>query len=204
MQRLPRLPLVLVGWLVTGGAAALTSADSFVQKQQPIEAPARYSAVAISSGGPRTTSGATRVDIQIDRWSTDAERQRLLEALKQGQDALLAALRDLKPVGRINTPGNLGYDLHYANQVAGDEGGHRLFIATDRPISFWEATSRPRSINYPFTFIEMRMTRDGVGEGRLTLATRVSASLDGRYIELENYAAQPVQLNEIRRVDRTE
>jgi hypothetical protein len=48
------------------------------------------------------------------------------------------------------------------------------------------------------------MSREGEGEGKLTLATRVSASLDGRYVELENYAAQPVQLTDVKRVDGSE
>jgi hypothetical protein len=107
-------------------------------------ATARFTAVAISPGGPRTTSGAARVDIVINRWSTDDERQRLLDALEKGQDALLETLRELKPVGYIRTPGNLGYDLHYANQTPTDERGRRIFIATDRPIGFWEGANRPR------------------------------------------------------------
>jgi hypothetical protein len=82
---------------------------------------------------------------------------------------------------------------------AGEDGGRRIFLATDRPIGFWEAVNRPRSINYPFTFIELRMYEDGRGEGKLSLATTVIAS--GPIVELENWAAQPVQLNQVRKVE---
>jgi hypothetical protein len=162
------------------------------------ELPQRFTAFAVSLGGPRTTAGTAQVDITVNRWSSDAECERLIEALKKGQDALLDTLRDLKPVGSIRTPETLAYDLHYANQAPGEDGGRRIFLATDRPIGFWEAANRPRTINYPFTFIELRMSGDGRGEGKLSLATKVTASNDGRHVELENYAAQPVMLNQVK------
>jgi hypothetical protein len=53
-------------------------------------------------------------------------------------------------------------------------------------------------MEYRFTFIELRMNGEGEGEGKLSLATKVIAS--GRVVQLENYAAQPVQLNRVRTV----
>jgi hypothetical protein len=158
-----------------------------------------FTAFAVSTGGPRTSPVATTVDIVIERWSSEAERQRLAEALGKGQDTMLDTLQDLRRVGFIRTPGNLGYDLHYAHQMPGEDGGRRIFIATDRPISFWEAVNRPRTIDYPFTFIELRLNNEGTGEGKLSLATRVIAGSDGRMIQLENYDTQPVQLNEVKK-----
>jgi len=158
-----------------------------------------FTAFAVSTGGPRSAAVATPLDIVIERWSTEAERQRLFEALKKGQDSMLDALRDLRRVGFIRAPGNLGYDLHYAHQMPGEDGGRRIFIATDRPVSFWEAVNRPRKFDYPFTFIELRVNRDGEGEGKLSLATRVISSSDGRMLHLENYDTQPVQLNQLKK-----
>jgi hypothetical protein len=120
--------------------------------------------------------------------------------MKKGQDTLLETLRDLEPVGSIRTPDSIGYDLHYANQMPGEDGGRRIFIATDRPIGFWEAANRPRSFDYPFMFIELRMNGEGRGEGKLSLATKVTSSDDGKYVELENYGAQPVMLTEVKTV----
>jgi hypothetical protein len=112
---------------------------------------------------------------------------------------MLEALRDLPRVGYFRTPGQLGWDLHYAHQVPAEDGGQRIFIATDRPIGVWEAINRPRTIDYPFTFIELRINQHGVGEGKLSRATRVTASDDGRFVQLENWANQPVELTEVRR-----
>ena len=80
-----------------------------------------------------------------------------------------------------------------------DEGGERVVIATDRYISFWEARNRSRTIDYPFTVIDMRINREGVGEGKMSLATKITASKDKKQVELENYGTQPVLLQNIKR-----
>ncbi len=157
-----------------------------------------FTAVALGTGGPRTGAVATAVEIVIERWSTAAERQRVFDTLTRGQQALLDTLQDLPPVGSIRTPGNLAWDLRYAHQVPLDEGGRRIVLATDRPITTWEAINQPRTIDYPFTFIELRVNREGVGEGKLSRATRVTAGDGGRFVQLENYATQAVDLTEVR------
>jgi hypothetical protein len=162
--------------------------------------PERFTAAAIGIGGPRTRPVATSVEIRINRWSTRDETQRLIGALQdEGRDSLLDALKDLRPVGTINTPGNLAYDLRYAHSEPWGDGGRRIFLATDRPISAWEAIRRPRTIDYPFTFIELRVNANGEGQGKLNLATRIIPSRDGGMIELENYDTQPIQLSGVKR-----
>jgi hypothetical protein len=162
--------------------------------------PERYTAVAIGLGGIATPPVATRVDIQINRWTTPDEAARLMSVLKdEGPERLLDVLRNIQPVGTIRTPGELAYDLRYAQQEPGEDGGRRIVLATDRPISWREAVERPRTIDYPFTFIELRLDDRGEGEGKLSLATRVEVSRRGRVIELVNYEAQPIHLNEVRR-----
>lgn len=188
----------LVGAAVLAMSAAAAAQTQHAQHSSAL--PQKFTAFAVSTGGPRTAGVATTVDITINRWSTAEETQQLLNVLKEkGDDALLDALRDLKPVGTINTPGNLAYDLHYAHQKPTEDGGRRIFLATDRPISYWEAVTTPRVSNYPFTFIELRMNGEGQGEGKLSLATRVEAN--GDVIQLVDYAAQPIQLNQVRQVE---
>ena len=80
-----------------------------------------------------------------------------------------------------------------------DEGGEHIVMATDRHISFWEAVNRPRTIDYPFTLIEMRLGRDGMGEGRMSLFTKIVYEKNKNQIVLENFASQPVLLTQIRR-----
>jgi hypothetical protein len=190
MNRTLNLFAVLVAPVVICASAVAQSTGTL---------PERFDAVAISTGGPRSDAVNTPVEITINRWSTPEENQRLINALKaHGPEAMLGTLRDLKSVGTINTPGNLAYDLRYAYQERTGEGGRQIVLATDRPISYWEAVNQPRIINYPFTFIELRMNSRGEGEGKLALATKIDVSSNGKLIELVGYSAQPIQLNEVR------
>jgi hypothetical protein len=154
-----------------------------------------FSAAAIRSDN--LGSGAGRVIMRVERWSSEAERERLAEALlKGGNAALLEALRDQKPVGTMRTPDTLGYDLRYAHQEPGEDGGRRIMLATDRPIGFWEARDQPRTIDYPFTVIEMHIDKNGEGRGTMSYATKITAR--GNIIELENFTTSPVMLSDIR------
>jgi hypothetical protein len=190
--------------LLVGFAAVALVAASFILIPGPIAAqtagtPERYTAFAVNMGG-LTRSGASTVDMVVDRWSTDSERDQLMTTLiEQGPDKLLTTLQRLRRVGYIRTPNSLGYDLRFAMKLPGTDGGERVILATDRYISFWEAKNRPRSIDYPFTVIEIRINKDGEGEGKMSLATKIVAEKKSNAIVLENYDYQPVLLKSVRR-----
>ena len=142
-------------------------------------------------------AGAGVVIMQVTRWSSDAERSRLATTLlEKGPEKLLDVLRDAKPVGTIRTPDSLGYDLRYARQTPTPDRGRNIVIATDRPISFWEARNQPRVSDYPFTIIQMQIPPEGKGKGTLSYATKITVR-DKNTVELENFASAPVMLNEI-------
>jgi len=139
------------------------------------------------------------VEISVTRWSTPGERTTLQQTLfKKGQNALLDALRDLRSVGRIYTPGSIGYELRFAEQRALPEGGREIILTTDRPMSFWELTNQPRSAQYPFTWVQFRMGADGKGEGKIAVAARIIGEEADSLIEVEDFAIQPVRLQNIR------
>jgi len=58
--------------------------------------------------------------------------------------------------------------------------------------------NRPRSIDYPFTIVQLHMKPDGTGEGKLAVAAKVTGDEDTRMIEIENYDMQPVNLVDVR------
>ena len=181
---------VVAGFLLAGPAQAQ---DKKEEKPKPY----RFTAFAVNMGsGPK----AFTVDIVLERLSTDEERDGLIAAFVEGgQDKLLPALQKIRPrVGFIRTPNSIGYDLQYAWRFVNSDGTSRLVIATDRRINYWEARNQPRSIDYPFTIIEMRLDTKGEGEGRLAAGTKISKSRDGKTIELENYGISPIALNNIK------
>jgi hypothetical protein len=176
-------------------AAFCTLAWPTVVAAQTNGQPERFTAIAVSTS-PQYGTGAQTVEITVNRWSMPSERDRLVAALmNKGPDELLKQLQKMRPVGTIRTPDSLGYDLHYAFQTPLPDGGRMVVIATDRPIGFWEATRRPRSFDYPFTVIQMKLDREGMGSGTMSYATRITAK--NNVIELEDFATQPIMLNNI-------
>ena len=179
---------------VVFGLALLVSVPRWAFPQTMGE-PEQFSAGAVDIN----TGRSGQIEINVDRWSTAAERERLIGALHaKGEDELLKVVQDTKPVGRIRTPDSIGYELRYAQQRPGRDGGRDIVIVTDRPISFLEAVNQPRSIRYPFTLIQIHIKPDGTGEGKLAIATRITSDPDTKMIEIEDYANQPVQLVEVR------
>jgi hypothetical protein len=175
------------------------------QQSTPTPTPEHFTAFAINMGTafgvPRTGQSQT-VDIVIDRWSTQSERQSLMDAFlpKGDADKLLKALQKTRRVGYIRFPNTVGYDLHYAREVPGEDGGRRILIATDRRIGVREASEQPRTMDYPFTLIEMRLNKDSEGEGKMAVATKISLNKDKQQLELENYGSEPVRLNNIHKI----
>lgn len=158
--------------------------------------PERFTAMAVNM----ETGGSATVQIVVNRWSTEAERSKLLSTLlDKGADKLLDVLQDMPRVGYYRDVQSIGYDLHYASRTALPEGGERIVLATDRRIGFWEASRRPRSIDYPFTVIELRLNRDGEGEGKMSIATKITGDKENGIVTLENYATQPVLLQSVKR-----
>lgn len=178
--------------LALGWAFCWYSAAGIAQTRgEPEQFSASYVDINTGRTGP--------LQISVTRWSTPAERTTLQQTLfKKGQDALLDALRDMRSVGRIHTPGSIGYDLRFAEQRTLPEGDREIILATDRPMSFWELTNQPRSAQYPFTWVQFRMGRDGKGEGKIAVAARITGEEVDRLIEVEDFAIQPVRLQNIR------
>lgn len=163
--------------------------------RQPIE---RLSAVTVNmstAGRP----GADRVEIVIERWSSERERDALIATLKdKGPDALLRELQKLPRVGYIRrAAGGLGWDLHFARERKLDDGGRQIVLATDRPISAWEAMNRPRSADYDFTLADIRFDGDGKGVGKLSVAAKVSVNEKTGVIEIEDFGSEPVRMTEV-------
>jgi hypothetical protein len=173
-------------------AALLTIAAS----AQTMGTPERYTGSAINTNNGR----ADTIDIAVNRWSNDKQRDTLMEVMKtKGPEKLLDVLQDMPAMGHFGVPGNLGWDIHFARKVPLPDGGERVVLVTDRRIGFWEAANQPRSIDYPFTVIELRLNRDGDGEGTMSIATKVIYDKEQNMITLENFQNQPVRLTNLKR-----
>jgi hypothetical protein len=176
------------------------------QEQRLPVLPLRLSAFAVNMSTVQRP-GTAVIDLRITRWSTPSEREKLIgTAVDKGQNALLRELQRMPNHGKISIPGwtgpdphnaRLGWTLRYAVAVPGEDGGTRIGIATDRYIGVWEARESPRTKDYPFTLIEIRLDPSGKGVGKMAVATRIDFDKKKQQMVLENYASEPVRLNQV-------
>lgn len=200
----------IISSLAVAGSAIVLSTVTSASPQadkSTLQLPLRMSAFAVSMATAAPGANAV-MDIRIKRWSTQTERENLINtAVEKGQDALLRALQKMPDHGRISIPGwtgpdphnaRLGWVLHYAFMTPGEDGGYRIGIATDRYIGMWEARNQPRTIDYPFSLIEIRLGKDGKGVGKMAVATKIDFDKKKKQLVLENYSSEPVRLNEVK------
>jgi len=185
--------------LAVAGIANATFAQPFTEHTPTKKDPLRFTAFGVNM-----QSGLSgEIQIAIDRWSTDAERNALIGLVQtakegeSGQAKLLKALQDIKPrCGFIRTPDSLGWDVQYAYESKLPDGTRQIVIATDKHVTTFGAASQGRTMDYPFTLVEMRFPADsGKGEGKLLLQSSISTK-NGR-LELEIYGQEPTRLTMI-------
>jgi hypothetical protein len=147
------------------------------------------------NNGARTNT----IDIVIERWSTDAEVEKLRGILiEKGGGDLLPAVQKIKPrCGYTRTSNSLGWDLQFARESELPGGGRKIVVGTDRPISFWEARNNPRSRDYEFSLAEIQLPAEGKGQGKAITMAKLSYNKHSNTLEIENYQREPVRLNEI-------
>jgi hypothetical protein len=143
--------------------------------------------------------GAQQLEIVLKSWSSDKTRDQLVDTLTtKGSDKLLDVLQAIKPpVGYIRTHTSLAWDIQYAREYALPEGGRRIVFATDRPIGFYEAATRPRSSEYEFMLCEIHLDRDGRGVGKLATLAKITYDKKKNQIEIENFGIEPVRLTDV-------
>jgi hypothetical protein len=175
-----------------------TDAQETVQKAAP-EVFTAYAVNTGPAGGPKEAAQPVIIHVIIDRWSTEQERQALVRAFEEkGPNGLLSALQKTARLGTLRASTSLGWDLHYAVQVP-EGDGRRIIVGTERRVNYWQASRDTQATDYPFTLVELRLDKDGKGEGRMSIATKITRSKDGKRIELEHYSVEPVRLQDVRR-----
>jgi hypothetical protein len=102
--------------------------------------------------GTSTQMGRTvDVKVTIYRYSTDDDRQLLIQAFKKGQNqGLVDALSKMKSFGRIAITGTIGFDLSYIRLIP-TPTGRKIRFVTNRLIRFGEAYYNTQTTAYNLT-----------------------------------------------------
>ena len=178
--------------LLLGRLVAESSAQERIQ-------PEEYQAQAMGQG---TQLGQTfNVTVHIDAYSTEEERQALIQAFeKAGSEGLFNALNKMRSKGHIAITGTLGYDISFVRAIPGPDGT-KIRILTNRPIRFGEAWTDSRSMDYDLSALELDLSNQkGKSSGVLVPACQFIIDKRTKELTIENYQ-NPWRLVDI--LDRT-
>ena len=170
---------------------------------QVLELPVKMRMSAVNMSNNLTGANGI-LEITIERWSTPEERAKLLDTVvEKGQQKLLDALQDAPVKGRIRIPGwqgadpnnyRTGWNLRYAWHEPLPDGREKVVLGVDRYMSFLEIRNQPKSVDYPFTLVQLHIGKDGKSEGKLAALTMISWDKKKQVLEIENYGTEPVRL----------
>jgi hypothetical protein len=137
------LKLTLGSLLITGLLVAGSTPGFSANKTETIDATAM---------GTSTQMGSEfSVTLNIDDYSTQADKQILIEAFQKGKDqGLVNALSKMKAAGHIEVTGTLGYDCSYIQMIP-TPTGRKIRFVTNRPLRFGEVYWDTRSSAYNLT-----------------------------------------------------
>ncbi len=145
-------------------------------------------------GGPRVISEF--FTLTIENYTPDDRVQNLLDVLKRdGQDGLLKAVGKDKR-GSMQIGAGIARDINEV-WISPTEEGRKIMILSERWLGFGELRRGARSVDYPFTYIELYVEDDGKAEGSLIPAARVRVKRD-KTIEVENFGIYPARLANIK------
>lgn len=139
--------------------------------------------------GQSTQLGRTfNVTLIIEEFSTPEDQQGLLAAFNEKKnEGLVNALDKMHSKGRMSITGTLGYDVAYIRQWKQPDGSIKYRLVTNRPITFGEAWSDSRSMDYSLSGVEIIMFPDKKNNtGTLYPAVQLKMNKENQ-LELETY-----------------
>jgi len=179
--------------LLTMLAVAPMSADMFAADRFTFARPAAPESTVDPKSG--------RLSVDIDRWSTAAERDHLVATItERGPEKLLDAFGEVGRLGTLYWPGGLEYTIEYAWRTQRPDGSTDVVLVVDRPLWMWWSSSAP-STPYPFAVVQMRLAKDGAGDGRVSLGVPVAADKTLGVV-LTDFAKAPLVLADVRHDQR--
>jgi hypothetical protein len=189
----------IAAWVV----AVLTSASAAAQTGTKPPVPEEF----IGTTTNMTPGAGSKIVIQILRWSSDTDRERVLQSLSSNAektpDELAKALAGLPTVGTIWAAGPLGYALKYAYRLAEADGSERVVVLTDRMVGSlehpaWKTTGQVAEPAKPYTVVELHLKK-GRGDGKMSLTTPVTVDEKTKTVSLANYDKASTLLTDVQR-----
>jgi len=146
--------------------------------------PEQYSARWVVTGG--AAGGANvQIDIRINKYNTDADIKSYSDILVAGGPDRLRQALEKEDVGQLSPVGRVGTPLAIARKVVqGDKT--IVHVLTARNFSFGELRNSGRSVDYPYTILELVLDKDGNGTGTAIAAAKIKFNKKNKTHEIES------------------
>lgn len=186
-----------MSWISFAGlltAVSLSLLPSGEQKRRdPLPESFTATAQFLGAGG----AAATTIKMRVERYTPDAEREAVLQALTQGgYPGFLIALRKAPVVGSV-TVGGSSFDIRWARETPA-ANGRKIVLVTDKPMFFIGAgspTAKPRE-GFEVGVVSFEINNSGMGQGgKMAAAARVKLGEGG--IEIADYADKLTDLRSV-------
>lgn len=178
-------------------AGALLSSPAASWAQEPGKALLTLQGYGLNfTGVGRGRSGD--LEIGIERWSSDQEHDRLRAALAEGGvPALTRALPAAPRVGYVRAQGGHTLAVKYAREFPLPDGARRVLLVTDRLDVPADGTN-PRADVHDFLVAEIRLDKDGKGQGRTAGPEQLHYSKEAGTLDVDRKGAMPVWIEKLR------
>src|SRR4026207_392947 len=165
---------------------------SVVLAQKDIKPPETFTASAQVLG--KDAGASAQVTIQMGRYTGDADRAPIQEALRVGGfPGFLPALRSAPEVGYVEMNGRKT-KVRWARQQPTDKG-RTITIVPESPLAFVGGAAvdaRPRK-GYEVAVIRLDVDQIGLGTGSMAAAARVRPG-GPTGVQIDDYAENPLKL----------
>ena len=176
---------LVAGLLVVGANPAAAK-----EKQHVIE---RFKAFATDLDSGR----ASMVDVGVFEWSTDEERQALIQAFNEGGNkGAYDHLSDQDEKGFVKLPQTLGYQMRYAYHFD-HEDKRQVVLATDRSMVMGGFAGRSDDNNMSFLVLQLD-PKAGEGTGQMVFGAEFKVNATTGQLEIETLSLQPTRLTKLR------
>src|SRR5262249_1277882 len=111
-------------------------------------------------------------------------------------DPIAKALGATPTVGFFWTSDVAGFSLKYAYRITNPDGSQRIILVTDRRIGVanptrWHPATKGTvagpETDYKYTLLELRIDPKGVGEGKVSLNSKITVDEAAKTIALDKY-----------------
>lgn len=144
-----------------------------------------YSAVWAVVGG-RAGGSTVPIDIRINRYNNDEDIKNYAGLLVEGGPDRLRRTLEKEDVGQLSPLARVGVPIAIARKFV-NRDKTIIRVVTARALSFVELRYSGRSVDYPYTILQLELDQNGEGTGTAIGAAKIRFNKKKNTYEVESF-----------------